>query len=287
MARWVSGWLLLAALGLFAARFVVQAEREAWLFLGSDRNGSFVVARYDVANTGLFADQLTTRLAVLRDGGSPIAHRSISGPALLDADGVHGALDFFERKESGWEWAMGGDSLIAQGRTDAEATCPPRLGSFNAIVDVPDEGGRGGDSHTLQGRAVLARTRALGNVSGGALYAFDGANVIGLDPLAECPGFLLLGAESSRVETPWIPPDPDPTFSLTVAGHRLDVRLEPRRFTEGALDHALFAERWLAWGAGFRTPTITLLRARVRVDGAPPWNGLVILRDHSAPGLSR
>jgi hypothetical protein len=283
MARWVVGWLLVAALGLLAARLAVQPERDAWLFLGASREGSFVVARYDVANTGLFAEQLTTRLAVLRDAGSPLAHRTISGPARIDGDGVHGALDTMSHTGGTWEWNMVGESLSAIARTDAEASCPPRVGTFTAIVDLADEGGRRGDGQTLVGRAILARTHAVGNVSGGALYALNGEDALGLDPLAECPGFFIQGAESVTVELPWIPPGPERAFSLAVAGHHIDVRLEQRPFREGTLDHALLAERWLAWVVGFRSPSIALQRVRVRVDGSPAWGGVLILRDHHRP----
>lgn len=284
MARWVAGWLIVAALLLLGARFFVHPVRDAWLFIGVARGGSVLVARYDVSNTGLFADQLTTRLVVLRDEGSALAHRAISGPAHLDEDGVHGALDTLTHTPEGWTWAMGGDSLHAQGRAPAEATCPPSPGAFTALVDVPDEGGAGGEGHTLQGLALLARTHAVGNVSGGALYAIDNAGALGLDPLAECPGFLRLGSVATRVETPWIPPNPEPAFSLTVAGHRVSVRTERRGYTEAALDHTLLPERWLAWAVGFRTPSITLKRVKVQVDDAPPWNGVLLLRDHAAPG---
>lgn len=284
MARWVGGWLLVAILVLAAARFVVRPERDAWLFIGVGRVGTVLVARYDVANTGLFAEQLTTRLAYLHDEGSPLAHRTISGPARLDDDGVHGALDLIERGTDGWSWSMGGDAFSAQARTSAEPGCPPRPGRFTAVIDVPHASGHGSDGRTAQGTAVVVRTRAVGNVSGGALYALDGEGAVGLDPLSSCPGFFILGDQAVQVETPWIPPNPERNFTLSVAGHELAVRTERGEHHEPALDHTLLPERWLAWAVGFRTPMITLKRVKVRVDGRPPWNGVLILRDHAAPG---
>jgi hypothetical protein len=272
-----------AAAGLVVARFVVQPVRDAWIFVGAARDGSVVVARYDVSNTGVFADQLTTRLAVLRDGGSPLAHRAISGPARFDDDGVHGALDAVDRRDGEWTWTMGGESLRAFGRTDADATCPPRVGSFTAVVDLADAGGLSGDGRTVAGRGLMVRTHAVGNVAGGALYALDARGALGVDPLARCAGFIVVDGQAEAVEAPWIPPDPDREFSLELGGHHVAVRVEQRPFEEGALDHTLLPERWIAWAVGFRTPTLTLHRVRVRVDGAPAWPGLLMRRTHAPP----
>lgn len=284
MARWVSLCLVAAALGLVAARFAIRPERESWLVISAGPDDSVVVLDYTVANTGLFADQLTTRATLLRRDASPLAHRAIAGPATLDDAGVHGTLDGVEHDATGWNWRVEGDAMRVRGSArDAEAGCPPTVGHAVGILDMPDEAAGQGEGVSLDGAAIVARTHAVRNEAGAALYAVSRTGALALDPRGVCPGFLTVDGVPATGTPPWIAPDPDDDFDLDFGGHHLTVTLAKHPYVDDPAANTLLPERWLAFAAGYRLPRTTLRRVHVSVDGAVPWTGVLVLREALAP----
>ncbi len=281
MVRWVVGWLAGAAAIVGLARVSLRPMQESWMVVGASADESVFVAQFAVGNTGVFADQLTTRVTLLRDDGSPVAHRSIAGPARIDDDGVHHTLDALEWTGHGFTWRVTGAELNSRGEVSAARSgCPETAPTMNGLLHLPDDVGSKGAAVKLRGPAIVTRTLARGNVSGGALYAFDQRGVLGLDPLAACQAFLVLGGAVAAGTPPWIPPDPEEEFELNFAGHTIHVRVGRHELQERAADTTLFPERWLAAAAGYHVPSLRLVRARVRVDELPPWSGVLVLRSH-------
>ena len=284
MARWVSAWLAVGLLGLVAARLGVRPERDDWLVIGAGHDESVSVVDYTVANTGLFAEQLTSRVTVLRREGSVLAHRAVSGPATVDDEGIHGTADGLTHEPGGWSWRVEGEAMRVRGRSrDVAAGCPPTPGRATGILDVPNDDRGNGEGANLDGRVLLARTHAVGNEAGAALYAVDNRGLILLDPRGSCPGVLVVDGVTETGPPPWIAPEPDEEFVLNFGGHQLEVHVGKQQFTERPDDTTLLPERLLAWAVGYRLPELTLRRARISVDGAASWTGVLLLRTAPAP----
>lgn len=284
MARWVSAWLVLGLLGLLAARGLVSPLRDTWMVVTAGRDGSMLVAEYTVSNTGVFADQLTTRVTLLRRSASPLAHRAVSGPATIDDDGVHGALDGVERGDDGWTWRVEGASMRVRGSArGAIAGCPGTPARAAGILDLPDAAFGQGEGASLDGPALFVRVTAHRNESGSALYALDNRGALALDPRGACPGLLVLDGAGVTGSPPWIPPDPEDNFGLDFGGHHVEVQAGRHEYVDSPADNTLWGERILAWAAGYRLPQTVLRRARVTVDGSAPWTGVLILRSAPLP----
>ncbi len=282
MARWVAGWLLLAACGLVGARWILRPAQDTWSVVAAGRGGAMLFAQYTVANTGVFADQLTTRVVYLRPDGAPLAHRAISGPATVDAAGVHAPADRLELGPEGWDARVEGGALRLRGRvTAADGPCPASVGKLSGVLEFPDASASS-EGARLEGPALVVRTHFEGGaVASGALYAIDDSGAIILDTLSRCPGTLLLDGRAVDVTVPWINPTPEATFTLTLRGHQVVVELQERFRDEPAFDGALRAEAWLALAVGYREPHVRTQRVRVRVDDRPAWHGVLVLRDNS------
>ena len=280
MVRWVGAWLLVAAVGLVAARALVRPERRSWMIVSVSRDETVAVQRFTVGNTGLFRDQLTTRVAVLSSTVAPLVHQAIAGPATLDDAGVHGALDGIERTETGFAWRVAGDSLRSRGSlTGGGPGCSDGAAAVLGVVDVPDAPGKG-QNLTIDGRAFVVHTANEANANGGALYALAPAGALVLDPLASCPGLLALGTEPFTGPPPWIPPTLDAPLDLEFGGHQLHVVPGRRQVVESPEFDALLPERWLASLVGYHVPTTVIRRVHVSVDGASAWTGVLVLRQH-------
>lgn len=280
MVRWVIGWLVVGALGLVAARAFVHPRQDTWLLVAAGRDDSVLVAQYGVGNTGVFAEQLTTRIAMLRADGAPLAHRAIAGPARFDERGVHGALDGVEAGADGaWELRVDGPAMRVRGRLRGATTgCPPEPGVLTGILDVPDPSASGEGSR-LDAAAILVRTHSEGQpIASAALYAVDRAGALALDPLSDCPGFLALDGRAVVLPDSWIAPELDTDFDLTLGEHRVEVTAGRRTWSEDGFEGALAPEAWLARAVGYHEPDVTLQRVRVRVDTRPPWAGVLVVR---------
>ena len=282
MARWVAGWLLLAACGVLAARWALRPVQDTWSVVAVGRGGSVLIAHYTVSNTGLFADQLTTRVVYLRPNAAPLAHRAISGPATLDQTGVHAPADRVELSEAGWDARVDGSGLRLRGRiTATSGPCPSSVGKLSGVLEFPDASASS-EGARLEGPAVVVRTHFEGGaVASGALYALDHSGAIVLDNLSPCPGAFVLDGVAVAITPPWISPTPAESFVLTLAGHRVAVELQGRFRDEPGFDGTLLAEAWLARAAGYQEAHVRSQRVRVRVDARPPWTGVLLLRDNS------
>ncbi|MSQ01206.1 MAG: hypothetical protein EXR71_04830 [Myxococcales bacterium] len=282
MARWLAAWLLLAGCGLFAARWVIRPVQDTWSLVAAGRGGTLLLAHYSVANTGLFADQLTTRVVLLRPDAAPLVHRAISGPATIDDRGVHAPADRFEQGEEGWDARVDGVALRLRAQVrGAGGPCPPTVGTLSGVLEFPDASASS-EGARLAGPALVVRTHYEGGpVASGALYAIDQTGAIVIDNLSTCPGAVVLDGRAVAVESPWISPTPEDSFTLTLAGHHVRVELQQRVRDEPAFDGTLLAEAWLARAAGYREPHVRSQLVRVRVDDRRPWHGVLLLRDNS------
>ncbi len=280
MVRWIATWLALALVGLAVARLVIRPAQESWWLVSAGRDDAVLVAQYTVGNTGLFADQLTTRVLLLRPDGSPLAHRAIRGPARLDGDGVHGALDTLDRTGDAWELRVEGDAMRVRARAEGLGTaCPPAPGRLDGFLDIPDASASS-EGARLDGAAVLTHIRSTGTATlTTALYAVDRDGSVVIDPLAACGGFLVLDGRGAAVRTAPLPYDLDERLDLELAGHRVVITPGRRQWTEPAFDGAFGAEALLARAVGYHEPTVTFQRVRVEVDGRTPWAGVLVVRD--------
>ncbi len=279
MGRWVAALLGLGLVALLAARLAVEPRREAWIAYATARDGTVLHLRYAVGNTGAYASQLTTRVAILRDDLHALEHRSINGPATLDDRGVHGAPDGIEIDATGADLRVTGDGLRARGTIDgASGGCPPATGRARVLVNVPGLSADTSDGDLYEGTGFLVRTVATGNVTASALYAAAAAGGLVIDPLATCPAWLATGGERWTGSVAPVPNDVE-SFELSMGAHRLHVALGRRQVVQDAHAHALLGERLLAWTVGFPSPVVVLRRVRVQVDDLPErWPGVHVTR---------
>ncbi len=279
MGRWVAALLGVGLVALLAARLVVEPRRDAWIAYATARDGTAVYFRYAVGNTGAYASQLTTRVAILRDNVHALEHRSINGPATLDDRGVHGAPDGIEIGEDGAELHVTGDGLRARGTLSAAtADCPPAAARARILVNVPGVNADTSDGGLYEGTGFLVRTVAVGNVSATALYAAASGGALLVDPLATCPAWIAVDGERWTGSVAPVPADLE-TFELSMGSHRLRVKLGPRHVVQDTHAHALGAERLLAWVVGFPSPVVVLRRVRIQLDDRPEhWHGVHVTR---------
>ena len=258
------------ALALIVARVYAIPEREAWWFIAQDANTNVVVARISVANTGLFAREAVTRLAVLPPRSTVVEHRAVLGPGVIGDDGVGAATDRVAREAEGWALDVGGEGLHARLRVrGAEvAACPPRPGDAAGMVqDGSSAPGapRAGQGFLVDGRGVVAPTRATGSTTSGGLYVLAADVQLGIDPLSTCPAWLRIGEFAWSGEA-----DPVPgagPFSVELGGRRVTVRPSGAAVDQAPFGHLLAPERMLAWLAGYPAPRVRLQRALVQVSG--------------------
>lgn len=279
MGRWLAALLALGLVGLLAARLVVQPRREAWIAYATARDGTVLHLRFAVGNTGAYASQLTTRVAILRDDLHALEHRSINGPATLDDSGVHGAPDGIEIDARGAELRVTGDGLRARGTIDgASGGCPPATGRARVLVNMPGINADTSEGGVYEGTGFLVRTVATGNVTASALYAAAASGGLVIDPLATCPAWLATGGERWTGSVAPVPTGVE-AFELSMGSHRLQVDLGLREVVQDAHAHALAGERLLAWVVGFPSPVVVLRRVRVQVDDLPErWAGVYVTR---------
>lgn len=279
MGRWVASVVALGLVVLAAARLWVVPERDAWVIVGTARDGTVIHLRYAVGNTGVFAQQLTTRVAVLRDDLHALEHRAISGQADLDDDGALGAGDTLERRDGRWAFAVKGTGMRVQGDVATTTDCPPTPGRMRVLANVPGGSTELADGDYYEGTGFAVRTHAEGNVRGGALYAASAHGALSIDALSTCPAWLAVGGVATASSAAPVPTT-ERQFELRLAGHHLVVTVGPRHVVQRPHDHALLAERWLAASVGFGSPVLVLRRVRVAVDGQPErWPGLLLDRE--------
>lgn len=255
--------IAVAALGaLVLVRLAVELvppTRTAWNLVAVGADTSALWLRISESDTGLYADQLTTRLAWIPQSQRSLMHRAMHGPGTFDDAGAGVGADRIRQDGESWDVAVGSLELQARARLDRfRPGCPPEAGWLRGNLQAGEEGS------LLEGTAVVVRTRAVGRVEGAALYVLGRDVAIGVDPLAECPAWVRIGdrAWSGEVELP--------------AGNRGEVRLGEWTVrwqaigvpvSQEGLAHVTPPERWLAWLAGFPEPVQVLRRASVQVDG--------------------
>jgi hypothetical protein len=123
---------------------------------------------------------------------------------------------------------------------------------------------------------------ARGEVENRAIYVLGPSFSAGVDPISDCPAWVVAGSEQWTGQAIALAEDPEaPAGALqlgawTLRVRRLDDALRIESFTQ-----ILPLERWMARLMGVREPVTRLQRATVRVEGpgiAGPRAGLVIAR---------
>lgn len=275
MARWVGGVLVLALAGLFLARFVVHPVRDAWTLVAANGDGSITWLRLSTSNTGLFADELTTRLVIVPPTGRGVEQRAVRGNGVLDAEGATAGPDQLRHTGDTWRFVLGGDAVQARGHVrGASVDCPPTAGEVAGIVEFQPDG------ITLDGGGLVVRSHAEGTRDGTVLYVPDRSVQVVVDPDAPCPAWWRDGPESWAGEPgPW-----------SFDGDRASIELGPRRWTMRitrmgtvlpAMEGALPVEQALARLAGFSPPPEALNRVLVDPGDGRRLPGLLLRRDRA------
>lgn len=276
--------LLLVAVGARVGLAVSPPTREAWTVVGIANDMSVLYARLSTSNTGLLGRQVTSRVAALQVHGFAIEHRAVLGPAVPLGDrherGIASGSDALQAEDGRWRLQIAGDDVQVRAKVvspDA-GTCPPPIGAMSGVLGVGD-GGSASTAMVLGGNAAIVHTVARGNVEGTATYVLGPGFAAGIDPLADCPAWVVTRTAQWSGEATTIDDAADPTYRLgdwTLTVRRLEdaVRME-------AFGHTLWVERLLARAMGVREPVVRVQRASVRVDGpgeAGPRPGVRIER---------
>ena len=279
MGRWVSWCLAAAALSLLVARFLLVPERDSWNVVVGAADGSVAVLRFTVSNTGLLANEETTRVAVVRDDNFPLEHRAVGGPGTIDTDGVHGTADTLKREGGEWSWALTGDAMRSAGRVIGQwEACTDHAGTASGFLDVPNFSAQAAEGGIVRGPCMVFRTLESGRNEGAALYAMSSSGALFMDPAGNCPAWIDIGGSRWSGSVSLSPPDFG-TFDVSFGPHLVTVRPGERFVRQGPETTTLLGERWLALAAGFPLPSIVLRSVRVSVDGASSsWSGLLVVR---------
>lgn len=263
---------------------VAPPTREAWTVVGVTADMSALVARLSTANTGLLGAQVTSRVAALQVHSYAIEHRAMLGPAAPQGErherGIASGADALVAEDGRWRLQIAGDDVQVRARiASADAgTCPPPVGAMTGVLGVGD-GGAASTAMVLSGTAAVVHTIARGNVDDAALYVLAPGFAAGVDPLADCPAWVVTRTTQWSGVATRGSADGEPTYTLgdwTLTVRRLEdaVRME-------AFGHTLWVERAVARAFGVREPVMRVQRASVRVDGpgeAGPRPGVVIER---------
>jgi hypothetical protein len=259
-ARWGVGVGLGLLVTQAAVRLGVTPRADAWALVSADADGALFWSELSISNTGLLADQLTTRVLLLPAGPGSIEHRAQWGTGVVGEHGVEGGADALVRSPGGWELRVGGDGLGARAHAaGADAGCPPLVGEVAGMVEDRVDG------RLLSGPGVVVRTRAEGHPVGTALYVLGQGVAASIDALADCPAWIRVGDEvwtgQASVFTA------ARTTALTLGSWTLTFRSIGDPIVHDAWAHALPAERAIASAFGFRAPVHEARRAMVRVEG--------------------
>lgn len=262
--------------GLAALRLWVPSNawvRDAWVLVGVLDDLSVLEVRMSVADTGLLARQLTTRLTLLIAGSSSLEHRAQWLGATLDDEGVHSAQDRLERLGEQWTMEMGEvDDVSARiNLTDVQRdSCIPGHGTIGGFINDRVE------TRVGKGYAILNRIRAAGNVDDRALYVVGRNFRLAVDPLARCSAWWWTPEGSWSGPLPEMPPGK--RFKLTLGPRVIQVRATGEQVVQEPFAHVLPAEQMVASWVGVRTPLHRLQRVEVRFSESERALGLLIIR---------
>ena len=283
----VGGVFVLLVAGI--TRVVVSVsppEREAWSLISVSSDMSVLYARMSTASTGLLDHQVTSRLAALPIHSYTIEHRAVLGPIADETDrtnGISSGADLLRWRVDRWQLRMGGDDVQVRAELKPAPirSCPPSLGTVSGVLGVGDGGATSG-AMLLDGTAAVVHTLARGDVENRAIYVLGPTFSAGVDPLSDCPAWVVSGAEQWTGQAIALADDPDaPAGALQLGAWTLRVRRLDDALRIESFGQILPFERWMARLAGVREPVMRLQRATVRVEGpgiAGPRAGLVIDR---------
>lgn len=250
----------LAVAGARLGLALVPPEREALNLVSVGSDTSALWARWSVGDTGFYRDQLTVRLGFVPQDGRTLVHRGMHGPQVLADRGVDAGADRLWRGDGAWEAAIGTPELQLRARIEGAApACPPAVGALRGNLQAGPEGA------LLTGPAVLTRTVARGPVYDDALYVLGPGFAAGVDPLSDCPAWVVAGDLAWTGAAPALPEERrgevrlgDWTLRVMNVGDPLLLETDT---------HLLPFERWAAAVAGWSFPVQRLWRVAVRVDG--------------------
>jgi hypothetical protein len=277
--------LLSSWLAARAAMVVVPPEREAWSVVAVGVNTDVLLARLSVGNTGFYADQLSTRLLLLRQAGQTLEHHAMYGPTTLRADGVASGPDALVSTAGAWTLRIGGDAAQVRARIDGAATeCPPTAGDLTGTLGTSPAGTttafEGGE--ILRGTAVVVRTRAVGRIEEQALYVLGNGVALGIDPRSDCPAWARIGSQTWSGEAP--PLSGRETGRASLGPWEVTWRGTAAARDTDAMGHVSAWERLLALAVGWPAPTLKAIRVGVRIRGQgfdEPRTGVLLVRGTS------
>lgn len=276
------------AVGVWAAvRVALVASppvREAWWLINVGVDTDVFLARLSVGSTGFYAGQLTTRLFWLPQEGDAAEHRAMYAPTTPTVDGVAAGPDALLRDAEGnWELRVGGDGVLGWAQVVGTGRdCGAGAGELTGTLGLTpaENAGTYEGGALLQGPAVVVHTRARGRVEGRALYVLGNGVSVGIDPLADCPAWAVIGGERWVGEAPALPVGPQ--GQVQVGPWVVSYRATRVGANADAHGHLLTAERWLADAVGWPAPTLEVLRVSARVTGPgvdTPRTGVLLVRD--------
>lgn len=263
-----AGLLVAAWATARGALLVAPPVREAWSVIAVGLDTNVLLARLSVSDTGFYADQLTTRLFLLRQEGETVEHRATWGPTSLGDEGVASGPDRLARHPGGWELRLGGDAVqVSAVVAGAEPSCPPEVGFLTGSLGLSPKGAttsfEGGE--LVKGPAVVVRTRARGRVEGSALYVLGNGASLAVDPLASCPAWAQVAGRAWA--GPALPLPTGDRGAVQVGPWRVQWRATASEGASHGLDHVSLFERLAAIAVGWPAPTLRLVRVNVRVSG--------------------
>ncbi len=261
------------AIAVRVTLWIAPPEREAWTLIGITTDTTALYARLSTSSTGFYDGQVTTRLAALPPQSFVVEHRAMLGPAEGGEDGIVSGSDGLTRSGGSWKLRIGGNNVQVRATSTPShppiRECPPETGKLAGVLGVGD-GGDASGALLLDGRAVVVHTLAVGEVSNEALYVLGPGFAAGVDPLADCPAWVISGTEEWVGEAPELPEGSEGDVQLgpwTLHIRRLG---EPLRMDSHG--HLLPIERWAATLVGWREAHQRLQRVTVRMEG-PEVNG--------------
>lgn len=282
------GLVVAAWIGVRTTLTFAPPVRDAWTLIAVGADTNVLYARWSVASTGFYDRQLTSHFWLLEQNGQVVESRAMYGPARFDDDGVRsegelGGPDHLERHfGQSWDGRVGGAGAQLTAKVTGTADgCPLGVGTLHALVSSTpgtDAGGYDG-GELVNGPAVVVRTRATGVVKGSALYVLGNGASLGIDPLATCPAWAVIGKDAWS--GPALPLTGGPQGEVSLGRWTVTWRPTSAHAASSAYDHLLGAERWLAIAAGWPTPTLQILRVGVRIRGPgfdEPRTGVLLVR---------
>ncbi len=274
----------LITLGVRLALVLEPPTREAWTLIAITVDTSGLYARLSAASTGFYNHQITSRLVALPAAGFAIEHRAMLGPSPVSGDGIAGGADSLTRTDGVWHLRIAGNDVQARAIVTPRvpsapaSDCAPAPGALTGVLGSGD-GTEASGALVLDGTAVVVHTLARGVVNDRALYVLGPQFAAGIDPLADCPAWVVSATKRWTGAAPEIGPGSEADVDL--GDWHLHVRRLDDALKMDSYEQLLPIEHLAARIVGWPEPHQELQRVLVRVSGpgfTNPVPGLILDR---------